>query len=271
MCVMRVICVDDDRLQLDKTIDFLRDLPQIEKAMGFTDAKEALDWLGENIADLALLDIHMPNMSGLELASIIRTHWPDTAFVFLTEHPEYALEAFRLRASGYLLKPCSRERLQEEIEFFLAYKEHSGQKAVHVRTFGGFDCFVGGKAIAFRQAKCKELLAYLVDRRGRSVTRAEAFAILWEDRLYDRPMQKQLDVIIRSLRATLKEQGIDSILEMKSGTLRVNPEQLDCDLYRLLSGDNDVLKEYRGEYMNGYAWAELTEGYLSEKAGATVR
>ena len=76
-------------------------------------------------------------------------------------------------------------------------------------TFGNFELFVDGRPITFKQAKCKELLAYLVDRRGSGVARAEAFAILWEDRLYDRPMQKQLDVIIRSLRDTLKEAGAD--------------------------------------------------------------
>ena len=134
-----------------------------------------------------------------------------------------------------------------------------------MKTFGRFDCFVDGKAITFRQAKCKELLAYLVDRRGCSVTRAEAFAILWEDRLYDRPMQKQLDVIIRSLRATLKEYGIDAILEIKSGMLRVVPELLDCDLYRFLRRDAEALREYRGEYMYGYSWGELTQDALSER------
>ena len=59
-------------------------------------------------------------------------------------------------------------------------------------------------------ARCKELLAYLVDRHGRNVTHAEAFGILWEDRMYDRPMQKQMDVIIRSMRTTLQEYGIDN-------------------------------------------------------------
>ena len=145
-------------------------------------------------------------------------------------------------------------------------KKHSRCRGhIVMKTFGGFDCLVDGKAIPFRQAKCKELLAYLVDRRGSSVTRAEAFAILWEDRLYDRSMQKQLDVIIRRLRATLLEYGISEILEMKSGTMRIHPELLDCDLYRFLSGDAEAVRAYRGEYMSGYSWAELTEGYMTRK------
>ena len=262
---MRAICVDDERPLLEETLSLLGGLPQIDEVRGFTGAADALDWLRDEAADLALLDIRMPGMDGLELAARIKNLWPDMSVIFLTAHPEYALEAFGLRADAYILKPATRERLEREIDYIFSQKHSRSREHIVMRTFGGFDCFVDGEAIPFRQAKCKELLAYLVDRRGSSVTRAEAFAILWEDRLYDRSMQKQLDVIIRRLRATLLEYGISEILEMKGGTMRIHPELLDCDLYRFLSGDRDAIRAYRGEYMSGYAWAELTEGYMSRK------
>ena len=78
-------------------------------------------------------------------------------------------------------------------------------------------------------------------------------------------MQKQFDVIIRSLRETLQEQGIAELLEIRSGNLRIRHELIDCDLYRFLNGDVSALNEYRGEYLNGYAWAELTGGYMSRR------
>ena len=135
----------------------------------------------------------------------------------------------------------------------------------NTRTFGNFDLFVDGKLVTFRQAKCKELLAYLIDRQGGSATRAEAFAMLYEDRMYDRPMQKQFDVIIRSLRDTLEEYNISEILEMKRGTLRIVPELISCDAWRFCSGDTDAVNAYRGEYMSAYSWAEETESFLSQK------
>ena len=260
---MTVICVDDERLLMEDTLSLLGALPQVTQAKGFTGAAEALAWLGENRADLALLDIDMPEMSGMELAAIIKTRWPETAVVFLTGYSKYAVDAFELRASGYLLKPVSKERLERELAYAVSAKPSQSAGRIVMRTFGNFDCFVDGEALSFRQAKCKELLAYLVDRYGSSVTRAEAFSVLWEDRLYDRSMQKQLDVIIRSLRATLRAYGIGSVLEMKSGMLRLRPELLDCDLYRFLNGEVKALNEYRGEYMNGYSWAQLTEAYMS--------
>ena len=264
---LRVICVDDEKLLMEDTVSLLRELPAVESAKGFTRAGDALEWLSGNPADLALLDIDMPGMSGMDLAAAIKTKWPKMAIVFLTGYPQYALDAFELRVTGYILKPATRERLEREIDYARTPKQPPLQGHIVMRTFGNFDCFVYGKALAFRQAKCKELLAYLVDRRGSSVTRAEAFSILWEDRLYDRSMQKQLDVIIRSLRSTLQENGISAVLEMKGGTLRICPELLQCDLYRFLDGDVSALNEYQGEYMNGYAWAQLTAGYMTGKMG----
>ena len=263
---MRVICVDDEKLLMEDTVALLEELPQVDEAKGFTRPADALAWLDENGADLALLDIDMPGMDGLALAAAVKERQPDTAVVFLTGYPRYALDAFALRASGYLLKPASRERLEEEIQYVFSRRQDLYRGHIVARTFGDFDCFVDGEPLSFRQAKCKELLAYLVDRKGSSVTRAEAFSILWEDRMYDRPMQKQFDVIIRSLRSTLQEHGIASIFEMKSGSLRIRPELMVCDLFRFCDGDADAVNAYRGEYMNGYDWAGMTESYMTWKS-----
>ncbi len=267
---MRVICVDDEKAVAEDTASMAGGLPAVQEAKAFADAGDALAWLENNPADLALLDINMPGMNGLELAAAIKTRWPKTAIVFLTGDPRYALDAFELRADGYIVKPASRERLEREIEYAFTPRRSrsSGDPRVVVRTFGSFDCFLDGEALTFPQAKCKELLAYLVDRRGGSVTRAEAFSILWGDRLYDRSMQKQLDVIIRSLRSALRSYGIGSVLEMQRGTMRVCPEQLQCDLYRFLDGDTGAKNAYRGEYMRGYSWAQFTEGYMTRNSGA---
>ena len=102
-----------------------------------------------------------------------------------------------------------------------------------------------------------------MDRQGGTVSRAEAFALLWEEGMYDRSMQKQLDVIIRSMRATLQQYNISEILEIQSGSMRICPERVDCDMYRFLNGDPKAVNAYRGEYMSTYSWASLTEAYVT--------
>lgn len=262
---MRAICVDDEKLIADYVASLCRDLPPITEAAAFTRARDALAWLRENGADLALLDIDMPDMNGLALAAEIKALRPDIAIVFLTGFSEYAVDAFALRASGYLLKPVSRDRLAAEVSAVLSGRRAETRAHIEARTFGPFDLLVDGTPVAFRQAKCKELLAYLTDRQGGGVTRAEAFSILWEDRMYDRPMQKQFDVILRSLRDTLAEHGAGEILDVQKGVLRVRPERIVCDAWRFFSGDAGAVNAYRGEYMTGYAWGADTESYMNRK------
>lgn len=264
---MKIICIDDEPLILNMTVTLCRELPARPEVCGFANATDALLWLQDHTADIALLDINLPDMNGIELAARLRETDPNLSLIFLTGHSEYALDAFALHASGYLLKPINRQRLAEEIN--LAMRRRGAQSVppakgiqISARTFGEFDLFTDGQVVSFPRSKAKELLAYLIDRRGGSITRAAAFAVLWEEGLYDRSMQKQLDVIIRSLRATLKSVGAEDILEMKQGALRICPEKLDCDLFRFLDGDTETINSYRGEYMNAYSWASPTEAFL---------
>ena len=259
---MTAICVDDEPLVLQLTLSLFRDLPGFQEVEGFAGPLEALDWLENHTPDIALLDIDMPGMNGLELARRIRDMHPDTAVIFLTGYSEYALDAFQLHASGYLMKPINREKLASEVEYALSGRNRVKASNVFAKTFGNFDLLVDGRPLVFKRSKSKELLAYLVDRHGGNVSRPEAFAVLWEDTFYDRAMQKQMDVVIRSLRSTLEEAGIGEIFEIQSGWMRILPERMDSDLFRFLDGNREAIQEYRGEYMSAYSWASQTEAYL---------
>ncbi|MBR2716449.1 MAG: response regulator [Oscillospiraceae bacterium] len=259
---MTAICVDDERLLMEDTLAMCLELPEIDEARGFVRAGDALEWLEHNTADLALLDIDMPEMNGIRLAAEIKQRSPETAILFLTGYAQYAVDAFAVRASGYLLKPVTKEALAADVAYALEGRAKKPGGRVLVQTFGSFDVFVEGKPVSFKMAKCKELLAYLVDRQGGGVTRPELSAVLWEDRPYDRRMQKQLDVYIRSLRETLRQNGIGEMLEMQRGIVRVRPEQFVCDAYLFFSGDSDAVNAYRGEYMSAYSWASMTESTM---------
>ena len=222
---MTAICVDDEPLVLQLTLSLFRDLPGFQEVEGFAGPLEALDWLENHTPDIALL-------------------------------------AFQLHASGYLMKPINREKLASEVEYALSGRNRGKASNVFAKTFGNFDLLVDGRPLVFKRSKSKELLAYLVDRHGGNVSRPEAFAVLWEDTFYDRAMQKQMDVVIRSLRSTLEEAGVGEIFEIQSGWMRILPERMDSDLFRFLDGNREAIQEYRGEYMSAYSWASQTEAYL---------
>ena len=259
---MKAICVDDELFAMQYTVRQLLQLPQIEEAKGFTRSREALDYLEGHPADLAVLDINMPEMDGIALAIRIKQMHPQTAILFLTAYREYAFDAFSVHPAGYLLKPVSLEELEAEISYAFKEKKSAPRSRIQARTFGEFELLADGNPVSFSRAKSKELLACLIDRQGGSITRAAAFAVLFEDEPYTRQRQKYMDVIIRSLKTTLDECGAGDILEMNRGGLRICPEKLDCDAYRFFSGDEEMVKSYRGEYMNSYTWASVMEAYM---------
>ena len=260
---MNAICVDDEDQILRQVVDSCRKIRLLEAVQGFTRPEEALDWVQKNPADLAILDINMPGMTGLELARRLRELNPGMAIIFLTAFGQYALEAYEVHPTSYLLKPVDQARLTREVEYALTGRDTGRPAHIMVHTFGHFEILVDGETLAFRRSKSKELLAYLVDRQGAGVTRQDAFAALWEDRVYDASMQKQMDVVIRSLRDTLRQYGIGELFELKNRNLRILPELIDCDLYRFLAGDEKALNAYFGEYMSQYSWASSTEARLS--------
>lgn len=262
---MRVLCVDDALPIMEDVAEMCRRLPQVEEVTGFTRPREALEWLQTHPVDLALLDIDMPEINGLMLAEQLKRRHPDAVIIFLTAFPQYAVQAIKLRATGYLLKPVNPEELAEEVAYARTFhlKRRSGH--IVVQTFGNFEIFVDGETLVFHRSKAKELLAYLVDRNGRGVNRPGIYAALWEEGIYNYSMQKYLDVIIRSLRETLKEAGIEEILEIKGGFLRVRTELLNCDLYRFLKNDPEAVNAYRGEYMEEYPWAVFNSEALEAR------
>jgi len=254
---MRVLCVDDALPVLEDTMNLCRKLQTITEVTGFTRPVEASEWLKTHPVDLALLDIDMPKINGIQFARQIKTTYPNAAVIFLTAFPQYAVDAFKLHASGYLLKPVILEELEAEVEYARKYRALPLSGHIVVKTFGYFEIYVNGETMAFSRSKSKELLAYLIDQHGKGVTRSAIFAALWEEGMYDHSKQKYLDVIIRSLRDTLRKYSIDEILEIKSGFIRIRPELLDCDLYRYLNNDPAAVRSYRGDYMSGYDWAFL--------------
>ncbi len=90
-------------------------LSELEGALVVGTAENANDAIGlvkDQSPDLAFLDIELPDMRGIELAEKLREIKPDLAIVFITAHQEYSLNAFKLYAFDYILKPIDEERVK---------------------------------------------------------------------------------------------------------------------------------------------------------------
>ena len=212
--------------------------------------------------DIAFLDIHMPGKTGIELAHELKLTNPQINIIFVTGFSEYMKQSIDLRASGYVFKPVTPEAIKTELENLRNPIEWNREKRIKILTFGNFDVFIDGNPLKFERKQSKEILAYLVDKRGTSATYPELAAMLWEDSEYDRTQQKNLQVYIASLVKTLNSVNVrDLILKNRQGIL-LNTKIVDCDYYRFLEGDTTVINSFTGQYMNAYSWAEFTTGYL---------
>lgn len=111
------VLVADDELPAVAELAFLlgRD-PRIGQIHRASSGAEALELLEENTVDAVFLDIHMPGLSGLELAEVIGKRTSPPVVVFVTADDDRALEAFELAAVDYLLKPLRTERLTRTVD-----------------------------------------------------------------------------------------------------------------------------------------------------------
>ena len=115
--MLKVLCVDDEKLTLQYLVSLCRSIPEIDEVHGVNGGKEALSWLHENPCDLVFLDIEMPDMDGIRLSERIRDMRLRTDIVFVTGYPQFAVDSWAVHPAGYLLKPVTREALQEEIDY----------------------------------------------------------------------------------------------------------------------------------------------------------
>lgn len=99
------------------------------------------------------------------------------------------------------------EALERELTFLY---ENAPSSLLKVQTFGGFEVFVDGKPLKFRRSKVKELLAYLVDKRGATATTAEAYAVLFEDAADTISRKSMFRNIVRNLRMSLEAAGAEA-------------------------------------------------------------
>lgn len=111
---LRVLIVDDEPPARERLRELLSDCSgevTTEVAGEAASGMQALALLPESGADLALVDIHMPGMSGIEFARHLQVLEHPPAVVFVTAHDQYAVQAFEVNALDYLLKPVRIARL----------------------------------------------------------------------------------------------------------------------------------------------------------------
>ena len=255
---MRILCLDDEPLALQMLEMCVAKVRPEADVAAFDDQDELLEDAEEHGCDVAFLDIHMRGMTGVEVAKRLKDINPKMNIIFVTGFSEYKGDAMDMRASGYIMKPVTKEEVARELENLRFPVVPKSNVLLRVQCFGNFDVFMpSGEHVRFERSKAKEVFAYLVHRHGSSCTLREIFAAVFGDEPYDKKLQNLLQTYIYSMIKSLKAIGAESAVVRSYNALAVNPDVLDCDYYRFKELDPGAVNAYECEYMSQYDWADF--------------
>jgi len=276
--MIRIAAVDDEMHVLERFERMVTDVKEIKLCGLFETGEKLLLYLKDNTVDAVFLDIEMPGVNGLQLSQEILNLDGNIEIIFATAFNQYAIEAFELQAMDYIMKPLTEERLRKTIRRLLKIKNTLGEPVKpFIQCFGGFEVFIKGEVLTWKNSKAKEVLAFLVQKKGVPVNWEKIADAVWPD--YDsEKSQTNFHATTYLLRKTLTQVGMANILESGRGNYRVVKDKLSCDVYQLedlIMGNEIKVKEdfalverfkQRG-YMegSGYAWAYPKAGELDER------
>ena len=233
---MKIIVVDDEKSMLLIMKKMLAKIPDIEVVGCFQRTGEAYKFIKKNKVDLVLVDINMPDESGLDFVRRVTSEAEDITVSFLTAHKEYALEAFEVYAFDYIVKPITQARLENSIQRAkqrIMPLHPAQKKAISYRLWvyclGGME--VEGEntgTVQFSSSKSSELLAYLLLKKGRFVSKWRVI----EDVFRGMPPQNAetyLNTTVYKLRKALEPHGMKGAIITADESYKINLKDIYVD------------------------------------------
>lgn len=231
--MLRAVLLDDERPSLNILNKLVRERSDVQVVGAYTDPSEMLRDAKELGPDIVFLDIEMPGMNGLEIASRILELLEDVEIVFITAYHQYALEAFRVHALDYLLKPVEPELLYRTIDRVVKRKKgnvaavsESGQAPSRIVCLGGFEVYPAEQTepIRFPTAKAEELFAYLLVHRNTNISKWTLCDCLWPGIISSEKLNQNLHMAVYRMKKTLRDGGIGVRISSQRGFYR-----MECD------------------------------------------
>ena len=259
---MIIYAIDDEKNALEYIIRKIKSAEPDAEVYGFESAQEAIKSANNLKFDVAFMDIQMPEIDGITLAKKLKKINPKSNLVFVTGYSEYTMDAFSVDASGYLLKPATKEQVRHALDNLRYPIAVPGGPEVCAQCFGDFELFVNQKPVHFKYARSKEVIAYLVDRKGALCSNAEVIVNLWDD---DDDHSAYYRSLMKDIQDTFKELGIEDVFNRERAGASIITDKIRCDYYDYLKGKPEGINAYKGEYMMQYSWAENTGAMLYEE------
>ncbi|WP_183192444.1 response regulator [Brevibacillus fluminis] len=293
--MLRAITIDDEQpnhILLKRAIE---QNGQLEVVMQFTHPETALGKIEEIQPDVAFVDIEMPDMNGLDLAEKMLEIHGQMHIIFVTAYSQYAIEAFKVNALDYILKPVDAEEMNRVVRKIMSrtipHKPPSTQESLEqlpkakILCLGEFEVYGNrsSQKVQWITAKVEELLAYLVMHPGKPVDKWKLCDLLWPALDADKATTN-LHTSIYRLKKTIANEQLP--LQIKSNSHGYWVEVGECSIdyleFERLSSTwakhNELPEEevaslmkaeayYRGELFanKAYLWSVAHSEHINQK------
>lgn len=215
---MRLLVIEDDKHLSDTVCETTKGMFETEQAF---DGEEGLYLAQQNIYDVIILDIMMPNMNGYEVLSHLRQHGITTPVLILTAKDgiDDKIQGFKNGADDYLVKPFHREELLLRLEAIIrrsvgGYKENTLKFKDLMLNLKSRTVDIGGEAIQLN-GKQIELLEYLINNKNIIITKEQIFDRVWG--MDSSTTNTVIEVYISNLRKKFKASGYDKYIKTIRG------------------------------------------------------
>ena len=217
---MIIITIEIDVNALEVLKETCRRIAPDAIVMGFGTSEEALEFAHTSVFDMAFFDVDGEEVPFAAAQNLMECA-PSAGVVLISSDEGKALEAFNIHASGFIMKPFSEENIRKEYEHYMESLNMSGdhEKKLRVRTFGNFEVFADGMPMKFRYQKTKEMLAYLIDRRGAMCSNGELISALWGDDASNRV--SYLKNLKTDLMTALEDAGFHDVVVKQRGLIGI--------------------------------------------------
>ena len=259
---MQIIHVDDEWISTENFKITLQKVNAEYALESFNEPEDAIAYAQDHKIDVAFLDIEMYGMNGIELADELKKLQKNIQVVFVTAYNNYAMEAFKVKAQGYLLKPYDEAMLKAALDDAIANIKPEVPH-IYFKTMPRFDLLVDGELVVFNGRKVKELLAYLVNGGGSIMETRQIMTDVWEDDELDSSSTSKLRTTMKRLNDALSKYGIENLIKTHGASRYIDATQYDSDYKRLMAGDEEIAKAFDGRYMEDYPWAQYTEAAIT--------
>ena len=260
---MRAILVDDEAIMLRSFMRNSEGISQFKVIAQFQSAEEALSFAQNNEFELALLDVCLPGMNGIELAVKLRELHPGLLVVFISAYDDYIHDFNEIGGDYYILKPYKKETIQMMAEK-VALLATRIQKDIYIQMFGRFNVLKNGVPIKM-SGKTKEILALIATRRGREISNEKIYSTVWENREYSNEHMKVYYNALSRLKHALAEAGASNLLLSTQHGQMLNTAVCDCDYFNWQDGNTESRDNFEGAFLSEYSWGEpILAGILNK-------